>query len=296
MATFKIALSAGHGKNTAGKRCMKKLDPNQTREWVLNARIAEKIEKLLSGYTGWELLRLDDRTGEKDIALKTRTSSANAWGADFYLSIHHNAGVLGGKGGGIVAYVYTNPSNASIVWQKELYSELIAETGLRGNRSNPLPKANLHECRVPKMPAVLLELGFMDSKTDVPIILSEKYADQCAEAIVRVIAEQGKLVKKSGSAGSTAPQDKVEEKPNAENKVEGAKEKDASLKGTYVVKSSDGCLNLRAGADYSKALIETMKNGTKVSCYGWHTGDWLLVIAESGNAGFCHRGYLVKQS
>lgn len=294
MATFKIALSAGHGKNTAGKRCMKKLDPNQTREWVLNARIADKIEKLLSGYTGWELLRLDDRTGAQDIALKTRTNSANAWGADFYLSIHHNAGILGGKGGGIVAYVYTKPSNASIVWQNELYSELIAETGLRGNRSTPLSKANLHECRVPKMPAVLLELGFMDSKVDVPIILSEKYADQCAAAIVRVIADQGKLVKKAG--GSTASDVKDEKPVNSTVKVDYAEEKDSSLKGTYVVKSSDGCLNLRAGADSSKALIETMKNGTKVSCYGWHTGDWLLVIAESGNAGFCHRGYLEKLS
>lgn len=292
MATFKIALSAGHGKNTAGKRCMKKLDPNQTREWVLNARIAEKIEKLLSGYTGWELLRLDDRTGEQDIALKTRTNSANAWGADFYLSLHHNAGVLGGKGGGIVAFVYTKPSKASIVWQNELYSELIAETGLRGNRSTPLAKANLHECRVPKMPAVLLELGFMDSKVDVPIILSEKYADQCAAAIVRVIAEQGKLQKKS----STATQDKTEVKTNAEIKVDYAEDKDASLKGTYVVKSSDGFLNLRAGADAGKSLVEKMKNGTMVTCYGWHTGDWLLVISASGCAGFCHRGYLEKLS
>ena len=46
------------------------------------------------------------------------------------------------------------------------------------------------------MPAVLLELGFMDSQTDVPIILTEKFADQCAEAIVKVLVERGKLTKK----------------------------------------------------------------------------------------------------
>ena len=28
-----IAISAGHGYNTAGKRCLKKLDANETREW-----------------------------------------------------------------------------------------------------------------------------------------------------------------------------------------------------------------------------------------------------------------------
>ena len=299
MANFRIAISAGHGKNTAGKRCMKSLDNNQTREWTLNSRIAEKIEKLLSSYTGWDLLRLDDRTGERDIALSTRTSSANAWGADFYLSIHHNAGVHGGKGGGIVSYVYTKPSKESVDWQHALYDALIAETGLKGNRSNPMPKATFHECRVPKMPSVLLELGFMDSSTDVPIILSDKYAEQCAKAIVKVIAKRGNLkLKTSGTAKpeNTVTQEKVEEKPKpVEIKVEPASSgPDDKFKGTYKVNSSDGVLSLRSGADTSKTLIEVMKNGTKVRCYGFYTGKWLFVVSESGNKGFCHSGYLVK--
>ena len=197
MGNFRIALTAGHHKYTAGKRCLKSLDPNETREWVLNDRIADKIETLLKGYTGYELLRTDDTTGEKDISLSARTNAANSWGADIYLSIHHNAGVNGGKGGGIVAYVYTSPSTESLTWQKDLYNALINATGLKGNRSQPLAKANLHEVRETKMPAVLLELGFMDSATDVPIILSEDFADKCARAIVDVIATKGKLVKTS---------------------------------------------------------------------------------------------------
>jgi N-acetylmuramoyl-L-alanine amidase len=43
---------------------------------------------------------------------------------------------------------------------------------------------------------VLLELGFMDSQTDVPVILSEAYADMCAAAIVKVLVARGKLAKK----------------------------------------------------------------------------------------------------
>ena len=35
---FKLALSAGHGYSTPGKRCHKDLDPNQTREWQLICR------------------------------------------------------------------------------------------------------------------------------------------------------------------------------------------------------------------------------------------------------------------
>ncbi len=193
---FKIALTAGHYMGTPGKRCLKKLDPNETREWQLNDRIADKIEQQLQDYTGWELIRTDDTSGKKDVSLSNRTKAANKFGADFYLSIHHNAGVKGGSGGGIVAYVYTNAKAASIEWQKALYKALIDATWLKGNRSNPMPKANLHEVRETTMPAVLLELGFMDSSTDVPVILTDEYADQCAAAIVKVLAERGKLTKK----------------------------------------------------------------------------------------------------
>ena len=204
---FKIALTAGHYIGTPGKRIPQSLDPKQTREWTLNDRIADKVEKLLQGYTGWELIRTDDTTGKKDISLQARTNAANNFGADFYLSIHHNAAFSDGRtfnGGGIVAICYTNASAASYAWQKDLYDALIAATGLKGNRSNPLAKANLHEVRETKMPAVLLELGFMDSSTDVPVILTEKFADQCAAAIVKVLVKRGKLaVKATAPAADT---------------------------------------------------------------------------------------------
>ena len=193
---FRIALTAGHYLGTPGKRCLKSLDPNETKEWTLNDRIADKVEKLLAGYTGWELIRTDDTTGKKDIGLASRTNAANNFKADFYLSIHHNAGINGGAGGGIMAYVFTNASIESVEWQKAIYDALIEKTGLKGNRSNPLCKSNLHECRETNMPAVLLELGFMDSKTDVPVILTEYFADQCAAAIVEVLVARGKLEKK----------------------------------------------------------------------------------------------------
>lgn len=194
---FKIALNAGHGLYTSGKRCLKSIDPKETREWTLNSRICEKVEELLKTYDGYEFLRIDDRTGKTDVKLKTRTDKANKWDADFYLAIHHNAGINGGKGGGIVAYTYTSPLAASKEWQKALYDSLIKHTGLKGNRATPLAKANFHECRETNMPSVLLELGFMDSKVDTPIILTEDYADKCAKAIVEVLAARGGLTKKA---------------------------------------------------------------------------------------------------
>ena len=197
---YKIALTAGHYKGTPGKRCLKALDPKETREWVLNDRIADKIEKLLKSYDGYLLIRTDDTTGEKDISLTARTNAANNFKADIYISIHHNAGVKGGSGGGIIAYVYSGLNKtkhkSTFEWQEALYKSLIKHTGLKGNRATPLDSADLHECRETSMPAVLLELGFMDSKTDVPIILSEDFADKCAKAIVEVIVAKGGLTPK----------------------------------------------------------------------------------------------------
>ena len=45
---LKIALTAGHYLGTPGKCCLKRLDPKETKEWVLNDRIADKVEKLLA--------------------------------------------------------------------------------------------------------------------------------------------------------------------------------------------------------------------------------------------------------
>lgn len=198
---FKLALSAGHYMYTAGKRCSKSIDPNETREWWLNDRIADRIEVLLKDYEGIQVLRLDDTTGQKEVTLKTRSDASNKFGADFYLAVHHNAGINGGSGGGIQAYAYNGTvSSTTLAWQKELYNELIKLTGLKGNRSTGVPRANLHECREPYCPAILLELGFMDSTTDVPVILTQEFAYQCAQACVNVIVKRAGLKKKATSS------------------------------------------------------------------------------------------------
>ena len=202
---FKIALNAGHGLYTAGKRCLKSIDPKETREWWLNARICEKVEAILSGYEGYELLRLDDRTGKVNVSLKKRCDEANRFGAHIYVSVHHNAGIKGGNGGGIVAYTYKGADSATNEWRLAFYNALIKHTGLRGNRVSPLATKDLYECRETKMPAVLLECGFMDSAADTPIILTEKFADGCAAAISEVLITRCGLTPKSGKKPAEAP-------------------------------------------------------------------------------------------
>lgn len=189
---FKLALNAGHGYNTAGKRCLKTIDPNETREYTLNKRICDKIQTALKEYDGIEVLRIDDGS---ELSISTRAIKANNFDADFYLAIHHNAGINGGNGGGTEAYVYLKVDEKTKQWQSEIYNSVIASTGLKGNRSQPLRQADLGECRETKMPAVLVECGFMDSTSDTPIILTDEFAAKFANACVDVIAKQAGATK-----------------------------------------------------------------------------------------------------
>jgi len=233
---FKIALGAGHGAGTAGKRCLKSLDPKETREWFLNDRVCDYVESFLKEYEGYSILRLDDSDdGKEDVALSKRTEKANDWQADFYLSVHHNAGVNGGSGGGIVALTHPKSSAESVEWRDALYDALIRYTGLKGNRANPKSTSDLYVLRRTHMPAVLLELGFMDSSADVPIILTDEYAKQCARAIVDVLVQRGKLKRRQEETGGLY---KVQvgafsKKANAENLLKELKAKGYS---GYIVK------------------------------------------------------------
>ena len=187
-----LALSAGHYLYTAGKRCAKQIDPLETREWVLNARIADKLTEMLSKYDGVEVLRLDDPTGEIPIKIEERARISDEHNADFYLAIHHNAGIHLGNGGGVVVYHYTLDRNKAQA--TELYNDVVNANGLRGNRSRPIVETNeLYEVCAPQADSILLENGFMDSWTDTPIILTDQFAENTAKGLLKFFVDYWKL-------------------------------------------------------------------------------------------------------
>lgn len=194
-----IVIDAGHGMKTSGKRCLGSIDPNQTREWWLNDRIADKLESMLAAYN-CDIIRADDTTGAKDVALKTRTASANATEADVYLSIHHNAGINGKTGGGVVVYYYSTLEERKNQAQR-LYDTVISYNGLEGNRSEKVIKKSYYVLRNTNMPAFLVENGFMDSQTDTPVILREDFADKTAQGLLSWLVSEFSL----GSVNGTVP-------------------------------------------------------------------------------------------
>ena len=183
-----IVLDAGHGYNTIGKRVSLKGYPG-TREWWLNDRIVDIVETELRNNYICTVLRADDTTGKNDISMSKRVAIANNAKADVYLSMHHNAGINGRSGGGTVVYYYSSNIKRRDQAQK-LYNYITDETKLYGNRCQQVIKKGFYVIKHTKMAAFLVENGFMDSTTDVPIILSEEHAKKTARGVLAFLVEQ----------------------------------------------------------------------------------------------------------
>lgn len=276
----KIVIDAGHGKNTAGKRCLKSLDQNETREWVLNARVADALETYLLS-AGHATLRVDDTSGNTDVSLATRVKMANEWNADYYASIHHNAGIAGGTGGGTIVFTYPRTSVKSAKTQDAIYKHAIARAGLKGNRSDGTITADFYVLRKTIMPASLTECGFMDSATDIKYILNPEWSRKIALGIAEGICEV---------FGGTVKEEKKETV-----KVMSAKSFDKNFAGTYIATIAD--LKLRVGANDKYDVIDSVPKDGKVRCYGYYTKEtdgtvWLYVV-YNGQIGFISKRYLI---
>ena len=193
---YKIAYGAGHYLGTAGRRIPAALDKAQTKEWQLNDRVARYFAEAAGQYEDVELLRVDDPNGIANISVENRCKAANDWGADFCLSIHHNA--YQGKpwnGGGVT--IFSCPgSGKGAVYRDAIYEAVVAAGGLRGNRATPKQAKGFIALKQTKAPAVLVEYGFMDSTADVPVILTEEYAKAVGYATMEAIASVAGLKKK----------------------------------------------------------------------------------------------------
>ncbi len=185
---FKLAFCAGHYLGTPGKRIPKTLDKNETLEWVLNNRIADYLGLAATWYEDVVSYRTDDCTGKNFVDIPERVAQANAWGADLYIDIHHNAAGRIFDGGGVEIFSYPG-SLESRKYRDAIYRQVIANGGLKGNRSAPLQEKKFDSLRLTQMPAVLVEYGYMDSRVDAPVILTDDYARKVAFATMEAIAK-----------------------------------------------------------------------------------------------------------
>ena len=116
-------------------------------------------------------------------SLRLRVNEANAWGADYFISLHTNASSLPAATGS-EAFAYSSPSAAFSLGEDILYW-LNRTTGLK-NRGMKV-RTNLYVLRKTQMPAVLVELGFITNENDAELMNTRP--DLFAEGIYQGILE-----------------------------------------------------------------------------------------------------------
>lgn len=190
----KIALDAGHGLNTPGKRT-----PAGEREWTFNNKVVVAAIKYLNEYQNATIIRLDDPTGATDVSLTARTNKANSQGADILVSYHHNANTgQWGSWTGTETYSYPG-SSSGLALARKIHPAIVGAMGLR---DRGLKTANFHMLRESRMPAILVEGGFMDSTIDIVKMRNNTVMDLTGKALADAIASHLGLKKKSGGGGS----------------------------------------------------------------------------------------------
>ena len=188
---IKVGYCAGHGYNTPGKRT-----PDDEREWTFNDIVARAFEKELAQYEGITSKRFDDPTGKRDVPLQERTDNANRWGAQYYISFHHNA--LGSRWGnhtGVETFVYIgNKNTMSGKLAAAIHPALVKAYGLK---DRGIKEGNLHIVRETKMPAILIEGGFMDSTIDIVKLRNRNVLENAGRMIAEALAMYLNLKKPS---------------------------------------------------------------------------------------------------
>jgi N-acetylmuramoyl-L-alanine amidase len=196
----KIAVDAGHGKFTPGKR-----SPAGEREWYFNDKVVRALIDELNNYENVAILRTDDPTGNTDVGLTERTNKANRWGADAFISCHHNAlvGKWANHTGVETFYMEGNSSQSQAArLAAKVHPGVVDAMGIanRGIRT-----ANFAVLRQTAMPAILVEGGFMDSTIDIEKMRDNNRLKAQGIAIARGIAEFFGLKRKAAPAPQPKP-------------------------------------------------------------------------------------------
>lgn len=185
---YKIAIDAGHGSNTSGKRT-----PDGYREHWINVKCANYADIALRR-CGFQTLKVawndTNATDDTDVALGTRQKQVKAAKCDASISIHGNAsgnGKVFNNAKGIETFIHSNPSNVadSLRLAKNVQGYLIQGTPQtnRGVKTSALAMCNCNAMGVKA--AILVELGFMTNQYEAELMKTDAFCLESAEEIAK---------------------------------------------------------------------------------------------------------------
>ena len=170
---MKIAIRGGHSLNLRGASGL--ID-----EVTEDRKVKDIIVKYLKmdGHEVLDVTPTNSNSSAQDLSFGV--SKANRWGADYFCSIHFNAG--GGRGTEVLYYNGSTKGKS----KAEKIARKIAELGFI-NRGAKVDTRGLYELRNTKMPANIIEVCFVDSQSDVNLYRQlgiEKIGKAIAEGII----------------------------------------------------------------------------------------------------------------
>lgn len=185
-----VIIDAGHGGRDGGASA-----DDGTLEKTLNLSVAKKIEALLSladvnvvmTRESDIMLANDSSTHKKLDDLNARLHTAEKYGDCIFVSIHMNKFPVKKYSGLQVYYSKNNPSGkilADTVQKKT--SELLQQDNSRTTKAADSSIYILHNIKVP---AVLIECGFLSNAEETELLKSEEYQDKLAAVICSSILE-----------------------------------------------------------------------------------------------------------
>lgn len=174
-----IVIDPGHGGHDPGAV------GNDLREKDLTLAIAQRAANYLRVRgADVRLTRNDDRVfhSNKAADLNARADFANNLHADYFVSIHINAG----RGTGFESYIVPCVVNREAGRRQGiLHSEVARVFHSAGLPDRGKKTANFAVLRRTRMPAILLECGFIDRTEDALRLKNLAFLDNVAQAIAR---------------------------------------------------------------------------------------------------------------
>lgn len=174
----KIYVDPGHGGKDPGAAANGLKEKDVVLE--IGKRTAERLKA-----SGFDVKM--SRTGDTYPSLTQRTNEANAWDADFFLSIHINAG--GGHGYEDYRYTTLSASSSTGKMHATIHKHMKAKVAKYDMPDRGMKQKNLHVLRESKMAAVLIELGFIDNSQDVADLKNSAFKSDAAWGLVDALCE-----------------------------------------------------------------------------------------------------------
>lgn len=177
-----IVIDPGHGGSQTGARWVgsKTVIPEKNITLAIGLIVAEKLAREGASVI---LTRAEDNT----IGLYERTAMANQASAHFFISIHCDSNPRPNSVSGTTIYYHKDNADSRALGQA-LLNEIVKVSGLPslGVRSDStLYQSGLAVLRTSQMPAVLIEVGYLNHATDRAKLIDRRFQERIAEAIVR---------------------------------------------------------------------------------------------------------------